>query len=421
MTKQQFFDKIDGMTAEAIAKEILSGTATFAEVSTYARDNDIVSFTPAKRKNVRAIIDGGGGGETPTAYTGQPKKVMTEDELNSILKDTSAFRLYTLKDECTKLGYDGDDVLKKCCERLGISYDFVSSANEPLKLGRVAIPKNLEDIPAGYTDIFFWGMPSSGKSCALAAILSTINQVYEWEAPAIPKQFGARYRDWLMYLFDDEGLAHLPGITEVATTHYMPLRVKHRHEAHTNYRNVSFFELSGEIFKYIEEVINDGGDDGNIGSKEERATFEILDLMLNSRNPKVHFFFIDYSAKGSVVAQQAKHLTAAATYFNNYNDIFRMKTDAVYIVLSKADGIDATGDKDRSEKAAKFLETKYGAFIHAVRSKCEMHFIRNFSMKLFSIGDVYFNEICKINRKYSRNIVDELLRTIPPAGAARLV
>ena len=33
-----------------------------------------------------------------------------------------------------------------------------------------------DTIPSGYTEVFFWGSPGSGKTCALAALLSTANK-----------------------------------------------------------------------------------------------------------------------------------------------------------------------------------------------------------------------------------------------------
>jgi hypothetical protein len=37
-----------------------------------------------------------------------------------------------------------------------------------------------------------------------------------------------------------------------------------------------------------------------------------------------------------------------------------------------------------------------------------------FGASIFSIGDVYFSKICKINRKYSIDIIEDLLEVIQP-------
>lgn len=488
MTKQEFLDRVDKMTAEEIASGILSGTATREEVLAYVRNNEIFSFTGTKRKAMdeilkrsQAELDAFAVAETleqleafiaaypksllkskaeekidglrrlaaeartaaesaafaaaetleqldafiaaypAGAFTVQAmnkaaeiRRQMEENLMNSIMQDINVLTPDAFLDRLTALGYDAAAIMRQCCERLNLDYDIVAGYDVP-RLAFGSIPEGAADIPSGFTDIFFWGMPSSGKTCALAAILNTMNACYTPVDPIIKTQFGMSYRHSLTFLFKN-GYAYLPPASVVERTQYMPFRLKAREEADRFYRNISFFELSGEIFKYIYDIVNGSNIAGVDKLEQKNVAFNTVDLLLGSSNQKIHFFFIDHSVKKQHIEEQGMFLNAAATYFTQYKNIFKKRTDAVYIVLTKADGICAENDKERSILASEFLHDKFGAFINAMGGLCERHSINNFSLKIFSIGDVYFSKICKINRKYSQRIIDELLAIIRPAG-----
>ncbi|MDR2693354.1 MAG: hypothetical protein LBB74_03970 [Chitinispirillales bacterium] len=459
MNKQVFFKSLEDMPAAEIARRVMEGVATFDEVMSYVTDEDIY-FTPAKRKEVKAILEGSSkekaildeavAGEDiqmleafvakypkspliekakdklaeisekearARAEVAREKEAAEEGLVDEALRNVNLYTPDAFLDHYNELGYDADGLMRKCCSILNLDYDFVRNYDEP-ELVAGNIPSRPADIPTGFTDIFFWGMPSSGKTCALSAILNTIKTNYAPTDPMIEKQFGKSYRDKLMYLFRND-CAYLPAATILERTQYMPFRLKTLEEPERYYRNVSFFELSGEIFKYIYDVVNGSDLAGSRENEEKREqkniAFKTLDLLLNSDNQKIHFFFIDHSAKKQHIEEQEMFLNAATTYFINTKNIFQKKTDAIYIILTKADGIQAIDDRERSQKAAMFLKERFGAFINAIVNQCRRYSIKEPSMKIFSIGDVYFSKICRINRKYSRRIIDELLQHINPA------
>lgn len=307
----------------------------------------------------------------------------------------------------------GEDLLRSLCDELGLDYNVVDKYDEAnLKFGD--IPKNREDVPSGYTDVFFWGIPSSGKTCALAAIFRTIKDNYNMASPTIEKKYGVTYRDSLVNVFKNN-LCYLPSGTVADKTQYMPFLLKRKNEK--DYRKISFFELSGEVFKYFYEIQYDC----KILNEEKRAdvesSFHTLELLLNSNNQKIHFFFIDYKqeTKGYVDNSgltQDNYLDAAATYFRDKNDIFKRKTDAVFVVVTKSDEIKGN---DKPTRARKFLDDNFFNFMGVIEDRCKKDSV-SFSVKVFSIGDVYFRGICKLDPKYSKNIVEDLLKTVKPVS-----
>jgi len=320
----------------------------------------------------------------------------------------------------------GENVLQYVCQRIGIPYDIVYNYEEPELDFNDDVPKHRINIPSNYTDVFFWGVPSSGKSCALSAILNTIRQEYTMDNPLkIEDVFGAKYRNSLASLFskgEDNNIGYLPSATNVDRTQYMPFRLRRRRESEKDYRNISFFELSGEIFKCFYDIVNDRTRSKSSEQEEQskRFAFNTLNMMLKCRNPKVHCFFIDYNQSKQKRQEQMEYLRAAATYFTSKYDIFEEKTMAVYIIVTKADeitrddGIKAENDVERSRIARDFLKLHFGGFVDVIKKRCEEHSVP-FYASIFSIGDVYFSKICRINRRYSIDIIDDLLKKIPPA------
>lgn len=317
-----------------------------------------------------------------------------------------------------------DDVLsgilkKRGYDKRGVTVNKIRDYSEP-RLNLNNIPVKESDIPVGYTDVFFWGIPSSGKTCALSAILNTIKKNYMMEAPDCKIKFGATYRDSLINIFRND-CGYLPGRTIHDTTQYMPFLLYRNTK--DKKRKISFFELSGEVFKYFYEKANNTEILYSDTVRQEiKKAFDTLDLLLKSENQKIHFFFIDYNQETKYAADkngltQINYLEAAATYFRDATDengkpidIFQKKTDAVYVVVTKSDEI--KGD-DEAIIAEKFLRKNFSAFMGVIKRQCEDNNVQ-FDAKLFSIGDVIFKKVCIINREYSTDIIEDLLERVKP-------
>ena len=320
----------------------------------------------------------------------------------------------------------GSKLLSEVCDKLGISFDVVNNYSEPDLIFN-DIPKNIGEIPEGFTDVFFWGIPSSGKTCALSAILTTMKDKYAMTSPAIDPKFGASYVVSLQNIFTNQ-TAYLPAATQKDSTQYMPLLLKKRNE--NDYRKVSFFELSGEVFKHfmaLENNISILKDDDRV---DVESAFKTLDLLLGSNNQKIHFFFIDYQyeTKGTRDRHnltQENYLNAAASYFRDRLDIFKRKTDAVYVIVTKADQIKSLdtenqniSNEERTKIASDFLYDNFGNFMDFIKNRCKRDSI-DFNVKTFSIGDVYFKSICKLNYYYATNIIEDLLKRIDTVNENR--
>jgi hypothetical protein len=433
MEEQDYLNNISDLTAEQIAEGIANNKVTFEELRKTGE------FDASKQRNVRTIlkqkddsvfakantlaalenyIEVFPNGQNVEEAKRKMQKISYEETRKLQLANERENMLRNIRENINE--YTPDEVLGKLssddfenlCNGLNIDASLIRNYRTP-ELRPNDFPQSPNEIPEGYTDVFFWGIPSSGKTCALSAILSTIKKDYSMEAPDTQKQFGATYRDSLVQIFQrDTGF--LPGRTNTDMTQYMPFIFYKRGESNKQ-RRVSFFELSGEVFKYFYEKSNNSNVINDYDREYIEKSFKTLELLLNSNNQKIHFFFIDYNAEtrhksDSNGLSQSNYLEAAATYFRNSNNIFRKKTDAVYIIVTKSDEIKS---ENKIESAKDFLNEHFGSFIDVLKNQCKRNSV-DFKIKIFSIGDVYFKQVCKINRNYSKEIINELLIRIKP-------
>jgi hypothetical protein len=270
-------------------------------------------------------------------------------------------------------------------------------------------------IPDGYTEVYFWGGTGSGKTCALGAILHMAEKKGYLNIAIGP---GYHYAYQLKNIFSDDGIANdfLPAPSPLETTQYLPFTLKNPTDRKS--RSVSLIELSGEIFKcFFHKNANQG-----FPSQSHENTFNSLNKFLESNNRKIHFFFIDYDRENrpdKYGLKQSDYLAAASTYFQN-NNVFGNATDAIYVVLTKSDlMLDKNGNfvpiDRRLEYAKQHLnENNYKAFINTLKDNCIKHSINGgkLTVEPFSLGKVYFKEICDFEGSAASRIVEILMDRI---------
>jgi hypothetical protein len=221
-----------------------------------------------------------------------------------------------------------------------------------------------------------------------------------------------------MNIFSHNGEADdfLPAPSPVETTQYLPFSLKKLNEKVT--RSVSLIELSGEIFRCF--YYKNAG--LQLPTQSHEDTFNSLNSFLKSNNRKIHFFFIDYDKDnrpdGNGITQ-ANYLSAASTYFEN-NDVFNKSTDAVYIVLTKSDlmldqnGMAINDYNQRVNFAKTYLQSNYISFINTIKNSCKKYSINGGKLEVepFSLGKVYFKQICDFDGTAAEKLVEILMERI---------
>jgi hypothetical protein len=252
---------------------------------------------------------------------------------------------------------------------LGFSYDFIERLQSYVTQ-EVTFPE-FEDLPPlrqNATDIYFLGMPGSGKSTMLAALFSYCNEIGVMRN-IVDNQFGNKYRNQLV-----RGMAqgYLPQSTDTKFINFIPVDMKHEDEK--NCQQLNFLDMAGEKFKNVAEA----------GMSE----FSSYQKYLENKNPKCLIFVIDFIENNRVgILEQDQNLQQVLSLLEAYGIL--EKTEAVYLVVTKADLFPSP---NKQEYADNYVRTKYKNFLNACKDAKDAY---NFVLKSFpySIGTTKFDYI----------------------------
>ena len=298
---------------------------------------------------------------------------------------------------------------------------------------KVITPKKINDYCA---EIYFWGLPTAGKTWALAGILNTINSVGYFRPHKDQKVIiHEEYLNGLLGLIHNgKPINYLPEKTTNTTIRYMNFKLLKNNEE----RKVAFIDLSGEVVIAIAKKKHTGF----------KVEIDLLESLLNNKNRKIHFFFIDFTRKDELDnnGQQNIHFTNLCTVFDS-KKYFETNTDFIYIVITKADMID-DNENIRKNNAIKYLKKNYPSFRNNIGKICQDNeinngdeyecpikkgnnnkcpsnckddcypFLDNYTLD-FSMGEVLFKRMCRFNNASSLKIVDILQKNVQKEGSGK--
>jgi len=428
MNRQQILDNVDNLTAEQLFKFIRDGIINLSDlrntgsleatkriaiqemqrrldnedddawnkVITEADANDYLQKFPAGRNKDKAIsfIDKMKM-QREVDIASRADKIrkiksndITPDVVQEYISQGNVDR-YILKNECNL----PDDIIDRIEKYRPIYGDDL--------LGPT--PAN---IPKGFTEVYFWGIPNSGKTCALSTILNTANKKGYMQTG---EGAGLKYMHVLKNLYrTDDNIGYLLE-SSPDRTQYLPFTLKRDNEKYA--RSVSLIELSGEVFDcFLKKNIGE-----DLGALD--GVFQTLNNYLTNENRKIHFFFIDYDPTSIALDNytQSDYLEEASKYFTKHK-IFSKSTDSIYVVITKSDLIEGYGTDNKllAQNINKYLDENFKAFDNYLKKLCKDESINGgeYDIIPFSIGTVYCKRICKINRKPAEIIINLLFDRI---------
>lgn len=305
-------------------------------------------------------------------------------------------------------------------------------ANEKEKMKRSDTEKlygaKPDSIPSGFTEVYFWGKPGSGKTCALAAILRAAEKRRMYRTVDSDNK-SAGYMTYLKNKFaGKDGVGILPLPTRKDITRYLPFVLKKEEERKGH--SVSLIELSGELFNCFALVRN--GRESEIEADKKIAFEDLKGFLEDKRNKKIHFFFVEYGENEEpddlgFVPQD--YFDAAAQWFKS-NKVFD-NTIAIYLVLTKADRIGGKDEKETRNKTEEFFKEEgscCGNFVSTLKEICAPKKKGGFNInggellaEPFSVGQVYLKYICKFDPSSANRIIGILLERIPEDAGSSLI
>ena len=272
----------------------------------------------------------------------------------------------------------------------GLNQKTIEALNHYSNNTRINRSYKLTDLPPMQeerTDVYFIGMPGSGKSTMLAGLSNAANEL-GIRYPETNSVAGTKYQDLLI---EDLMEGVLPEGTSSGSYNYIPTSFK---DAQNCNHPFNIIEVPGENYIKMNE-------DGEIN--------EFLKYIESTENKKILIFVVDSFKKGK----------QALVYVNIIN-MFKSKgilekTDAIYVVVNKFDIIKENKYKHdtRAEEnvAHDFLKDEYLVLLNNIieaKNKSK----KKFKIKIFpySIGSVSYASILdNFEKKYSEIILEHLM------------
>lgn len=301
-----------------------------------------------------------------------------------------------------------------------IDPDFMTAMMSGITATQLPVSSKLERISkVPCTEVYFWGIPSSGKSCALGAILSAANNGKIALSMAKNNNCqGYQYMTRLANLFNVNGsIGALPEGTAVTSTYEMSFDLE---DLDRKVHPITCIDLAGELVRCMFK--KDAGQ--QLNDEEEAVLNTLTDVMVGNRtnNRKIHFFVIEYGAENRLYEglPQRDYLDAAVRYIES-TGIFRKDTDGLYLLISKVDKAQAHG-KDLKDKLTEYIERNYLSFYNGLAKICRDNEINGGIVDIipFTLGEVCFQNFCKFKDKAAVKVVETILKRAPGYKPGRL-
>lgn len=261
-----------------------------------------------------------------------------------------------------------------------------------------------EHLQGGSTEFYFWGTPSSGKTCALGALLSSARQ----EGLLDMQECGGKpYMMQLANIFRKQGISTLPESTGNDTIQEMVIRLR---DDKGKYHRMTLIDLAGEVFRAA--LLKSTG--GIIDTTLQNTLDTTLGYLNNDANPKVHFFVVEYGAHDRMWDgySMLDYLDNMLIYLRD-RKIIRKSTAGVYVVVTKCDKI-SPYPAERPELAFNYVKNELLSFWNVLNETCEKAGISAPKVLAFSVGHVLAQDLCRFDGSDTAKIIDKLLAKTRP-------
>lgn len=330
-------------------------------------------------------------------------KISVEDLLSAIAEDNN-FISGTVANLLWENGIISD------FSRAGIDGDFIAHMMSNITPQKFQAPAPITKITKSpCTEVYFWGIPSSGKSCALGAILSSANSGRVAKSmQRDPDCQGYGYMNRLANLFKTNGaVGTLPEGTAISSTYEMGFILE---DEDRKEHPITCIDLAGELVRCMYK--QDAGEP--LTDEQQNVLKTLTNILIDNRtdNRKIHFFVIEYGAEDREYEglPQNIYLEAAVAYIQR-TGIFKKDTDGLYLLITKVDKAKVVG-KELQEKLRNYISENYQGFYNGLKKICKDNEINggNVEIQPFTLGTVCFQNYCKFKEDTAATVVRTLIK-----------
>lgn len=273
-------------------------------------------------------------------------------------------------------------------------------ASEPLEEDKKYV------LPAQSSEIYFWGLPSSGKSCCLGSMLSQSRNLGYYDS--FEGALGADYFQVLSNVFHPDKLCNLVQSTNETSIAYARYTFNHQKFGK---RQCCLIDLAGETFKAMRDRLRHK----EMSDDKSRCLDVATDFLRDTRNRKLHFFIVPFledptePVKGTDVCME-DFLHDCMQYLKE-EKVFNNSTDGIYIIVTKTDIMPGVTDANRDAKARDYVIANYPSLYNALTEVCRDNYINKFDNQpvrvlAFSIGELLTSDICRFDPKGGNRLID---------------
>ncbi|KAA6345151.1 hypothetical protein EZS27_007265 [termite gut metagenome] len=331
------------------------------------------------------------------------QKISKHDFLNIIRKDNNLLEIEIIKTLLSEGFITSGDLLEIGIDKFFVRELLSYTASNSHSYPRSEVPEKRED---GVTEVYFWGIPASGKTCALGAILSTAkNEARNMHMHQDSKAYGYMYELAESFITNNTtDVCVLPSGTPVGTIHEMKFTLTDNKDKQ---HPIICYDLAGELFTciYVSQAEKD-----KLTQEQEVTLNKLKSLLAPGKNRNIHFFVIEYGAEKKMYngRSQRLYLEAAATFIKEQN-IFDKSTDGVYLLITKTDKI--VGENNIVEHLTGYIKKHYKGFYNNLKDICKQYSINDGDVNIipFTMGEVCFQSFCRFNPERAKKVVKVIM------------
>lgn len=267
-----------------------------------------------------------------------------------------------------------------------------------------------EKLQGDTTEVYFWGTPSSGKTCALGAIISSANRNGILEKVLIQGGGGYDYMTRLSNIFKNNSICTFPEGTDTDNIQEMMMKLR---DNNNKKHKMTLIDLAGEVFRSVYFKTNGLF----LEEDKERMLATVMNYLRDTRNNKIHFFVVEYGAHDREWEniKMVDYLEFMSAYLKDQS-IFRKSTVGVYVLVTKCDIIDCAPE-ERPERAAQYVKEELSSFWGNLKDACAEAGVNDLTILSFSVGDVFAQNLCKFDGTDTDKVINKLLTKTPTEGS----
>lgn len=273
----------------------------------------------------------------------------------------------------------------------------------------------IESIGWKAKEVYFWGIPSSGKTCALGTILAAARGGNVAKSMRVEKCQGQLYQIILSQIFKREDFyCILPGRTPVDSNFAIRTVLEDmRGKDHP----VTLIDMAGELF--CATLWNEQGRTENLKDSHRQALQEFENMLVTKKsdNPKYHFFIIEYNEEEKKYKgfDQDVYLEHGLQYLFE-KGVLANANNGLYVIVTKTDLVKRNTPQgmDPNEYLTQCLEKRYPNFLNLLNTYCKRYDMSGGLPIPFDIGEVCFQNLCQVKTERAQRIVEILMEEHQP-------